>query len=92
MVGILLKHRLVDLGGGPVVLELGGEDSGRADPQVRRALFLVITEPLRHILQRGTSAHRQLKKYELERAGGSSDEDALKSVVDRLVKDTAEGL
>ena len=47
---------------------------------------------LQHILQRGTSAHRQLKKYELERAGGASDEDALKSVVDTLIKDTAKGL
>jgi carboxylate-amine ligase len=47
---------------------------------------------LQHILQRGTSAHRQLKKYELERAGGASDEDALKAVVDKLIKDTAEGL
>ena len=47
---------------------------------------------LRHILQRGTSAHRQLKKYELEVAGGASHDDALKAVVDKLVKDTAEGL
>ena len=47
---------------------------------------------LQHILQRGTSAHRQLRKYELERAGGASDEDALKSVVDKLIKGTAEGL
>ena len=47
---------------------------------------------LHHIVQRGTSAHRQLKKYELERAAGASDEDALKAVVDKLIKDTAEGL
>jgi len=47
---------------------------------------------LQHILQRGTSAHRQLRKYELERAGGKSDEDALKAVVDKLIHDTAEGL
>jgi carboxylate-amine ligase len=47
---------------------------------------------LQHILQRGTSAHRQLRKYELERAGGASNEDALKAVVDKLVHDTAEGL
>jgi len=47
---------------------------------------------LMHILQRGTSAHRQLKKYELERAAGASDEDGLKAVVDKLIKDTAEGL
>ena len=47
---------------------------------------------LRHIMQRGTSAHRQLKKYELEIAGGANHEEALQSVVDKLVKDTAEGL
>jgi carboxylate-amine ligase len=47
---------------------------------------------LRHIMQRGTSAHRQLKKYELEIAGGASHEEALQAVVDKLVKDTAEGL
>jgi carboxylate-amine ligase len=47
---------------------------------------------LRHIMQRGTSAHRQLKKYELEVAGGASHDDALKAVVDKLIKDTAEGL
>jgi carboxylate-amine ligase len=47
---------------------------------------------LRHIMQRGTSAHRQLKKYELEVAGGASHEDALKAVVDKLIKDTAESL
>ncbi len=44
------------------------------------------------ILTRGTSAHRQLKGYELERASGASVEESLKSVVDTLVADTAEGL
>ena len=44
------------------------------------------------ILSRGTSAHRQLKGYELERASGASAEEALKSVVDTLIADTAEGL
>jgi len=47
---------------------------------------------LRHIMQRGTSAHRQLKKYELERAAGANNDDALKAVVDKLVKETAQGL
>ena len=47
---------------------------------------------LHHILQRGTSAHRQLRKYELERATGASEEDALKGVVDKLIHDTNEGL
>ena len=44
------------------------------------------------ILTRGTSAHRQLKDYELERASGASDEEALKAVVDTLIADTTEGV
>jgi len=47
---------------------------------------------VRDILSRGTSAHRQLKDYELERASGASVEDSLKSVVDTLIVDTSEGL
>jgi carboxylate-amine ligase len=47
---------------------------------------------VRNILTRGTSAHRQLKDYGLERANGASVEDSLKSVVDTLIADTAEGL
>jgi len=44
------------------------------------------------ILSRGTSAHRQLKTYELATASGESDEEALKAVVDTLIDDTAEGI
>ena len=44
------------------------------------------------ILARGTSAHRQLKAYELASASGKGQEDCLKAVVDTLVADTAEGL
>ncbi len=47
---------------------------------------------VRSILSRGTSAHRQLKDYELQRASGASSEDSLKSVVDTLIADTGEGL
>ena len=47
---------------------------------------------VRSILSRGTSAHRQLKSYELERASGASPEESLKSVVDTLIADTGEGL
>ena len=47
---------------------------------------------VRDILTRGTSAHRQLKDYELQRASGSSVEDSLKAVVDTLIEDTAQGL
>jgi carboxylate-amine ligase len=44
------------------------------------------------ILSRGTSAHRQLKRYSLERAAGASNEEALGAVVDMLIADTAKGL
>ncbi|MDX1506658.1 MAG: carboxylate-amine ligase [Woeseiaceae bacterium] len=47
---------------------------------------------VRHILTRGTSAHRQLKDFELEQASGKSVEDSFKAVVDTLIADTAEGL
>ena len=47
---------------------------------------------VRHILSRGTSAHRQLRDYQRERANGASTEDSLKAVVDTLITDTAEGL
>jgi carboxylate-amine ligase len=47
---------------------------------------------IHNILSRGTSAHRQLRDYELERASGASVEDSLKAVVDTLIADTAEGL
>ncbi len=44
------------------------------------------------ILSRGTSAHRQLKAFELAAASGEDKEACLRSVVDTLVSDTAEGL
>jgi len=44
------------------------------------------------ILNRGTSAHRQLKTYELSITSGKNNEDALKDVVDMLITETAEGL
>jgi len=47
---------------------------------------------VRGILERGTSAHRQLRDYEREQAAGKSVEDSLQAVVDSLIKDTAAGL
>lgn len=47
---------------------------------------------VRKILGRGTSAHRQLKAYELAAASGADPEDCLKSVVDTLISDTADGI
>ena len=46
---------------------------------------------VRRIHQRGTSAHRQLRKYDLETAGGASHEAALQAVVDKLIRETVEG-
>ncbi|MEM1173850.1 MAG: carboxylate-amine ligase [Pseudomonadota bacterium] len=85
---------LIDLAKGTVVpfdelleeiLSLVAEDADElgCEQEVRHA---------HDILTRGTSAHRQLKTYELERAAGTSHEDALKSVVDMLIEDTASGL
>jgi carboxylate-amine ligase len=47
---------------------------------------------VRDILSRGTSAHRQLKAYEISLAAGDDVDGALKAVVDMLIEDTAEGL
>ena len=46
----------------------------------------------RNILSRGTSAHRQRKCFELERAAGKDADQALNSVVDMLIADTREGI
>ncbi len=45
-----------------------------------------------NIVTRGTSAHRQLRDYELQRASGASVEESLQAVVDTLIADTADGL
>jgi carboxylate-amine ligase len=48
-------------------------------------------EQLQTILLRGTSAHRQIRMYEEARAAGASEREALRAVVDFLVKETAAG-
>lgn len=47
---------------------------------------------VRNIVSRGTSAHRQLKTYELAIAAGADTDAALRAVVDMLIEDTAAGL
>ncbi len=47
---------------------------------------------VRDILVRGTSAHRQLKTFEINEASGANETEALYAVVDALIEDTAEGL
>ena len=44
---------------------------------------------VRNILGRGTSAHRQIALYEQARAAGASEREALRAVVDFLVRETA---
>ena len=44
------------------------------------------------ILSRGTSAHRQLKTYQLSMDAGQNHEDVLKDVVDMLISETAADL
>jgi carboxylate-amine ligase len=67
------------------ILELTSEDAEALGCEAEVA-------NVRQILGRGTSAHRQLKAHELALAAGSSNEDALKAVVDTLIADTADGL
>ena len=49
-------------------------------------------EHARAILDRGTSAHWQVKTYEDALADGASKDEALKAVVDMLVRETMHGL
>lgn len=49
-------------------------------------------EHARAILDRGTSAHWQVKTYEDALSKGASQDEALKAVVDMLVKETMHGL
>ena len=49
-------------------------------------------EHARAILDRGTSAHWQVKTYDDALSNGASQDEALKAVVDMLVKETMHGL
>jgi len=44
----------------------------------------------REILKRGSSAHRQLSTYKEARAAGADRQEALKTVVDRLIEETVQ--
>lgn len=85
---------LVDFGKGEIVpypdlleeiIELVGEDAERLD-------CVDEVEHARTILERGTSAHRQVKLYEDLRAKGTPKQKALEAVVDHLIAETAEGI
>ncbi len=89
-----IDQGLVDFGKGEIVpyrdlleeiLVLIREDAQHFD-------CVAEVEHARTILDRGTSAHWQLKTYQQAIAGGASDDDALKAVVDMLVEETIYGL
>jgi carboxylate-amine ligase len=46
----------------------------------------------RTIIERGTSAHRQVRVFDEARSHGASEREALKAVVDWLIRETASGL
>ena len=48
-------------------------------------------EHLQVLLERGTSAHRQIRTYDQARAAGASGREALQAVVDFLIKETKAG-
>ena len=47
---------------------------------------------LRGILERGTSAHQQIRVYNHARSDGKSEDESLKSVVDWLINETVHGI
>ena len=85
---------LIDFGRGSVVpyedllnemLELVRDDAETLS-------CLQYIEHARVILQRGTSAHQQVRVYEQARSDGADDREALHAVVDHLIDQTQAGL
>jgi carboxylate-amine ligase len=81
---------LVDLGRGAIVPH--AENLSELIELVREdADALGCTAEVEHawqILERGTSAHRQVAAYERALAGGASQKEALNAVVDMLIEET----
>ena len=67
------------------ILRLIREDAERLD-------CVKEVEHGRTILDRGTSAHRQIARWQKGRDEGKGDKEALRAVVDMLCEDTVHGL
>ena len=67
------------------ILEMVAEDAVALDCETEIA-------HLRTIMQRGTSAHRQVATMEAALASGATEQEALESVVRFLVEETQSGL
>ncbi len=88
------EEGLIDFGKGEIVpyadlleeiLELIMEDAKHFD-------CVAEVEHAREILAQGTSAHRQVQVYQEAKTAGASEKDALKAVVDMLIKHTVDGI
>lgn len=85
---------LLDLARGELVTfpELVAELIALVQEDAAELGCLLELEHLQTLLARGTSAHRQIKVYEEARAAGASGREALRAVVDFLVKETVANL
>jgi carboxylate-amine ligase len=63
-----------------------------ARPEAERLGCLDEVQGARHIVERGTSADRQLAVYEQARADGAGEREATKAVVEWLIGETIAGL
>ncbi len=85
---------LIDFGKGKIVpcAELIDELIEMVAPDAEHFGCVPEVAHARTILERGTSAHWQLRTYDQAKAAGASDSEALKAVVEMLVRETLHGL
>jgi carboxylate-amine ligase len=85
---------LVDFGRGEIVpyAELLDDFLSLLRPDAEELDCVEEVEHARTIVQRGTSAHWQLRAYEKALEEGASDREALEAVVDLLIRETLHGV
>src|SRR3984893_16191179 len=85
-------EKLLDLARGELVPfeRMSAETSALLHEDAEALGCLREVEYTRTILQRGTSARRQIQTYDAARAAGASDREALLAVVDFLIRETAQ--
>ncbi len=89
-----VEGKLIDLGilGQVPTSELIEEIIGLVEEDADALGCLKEVYHARKILERGTSADRQIAVYEAARSSGSGNKDALCQVVDNVLKETIEGV
>ena len=85
-----IDEGLVDFGKGEVIAYpvLLGEILDLIEPAARDLGCWDAALKARDILERGTSAHRQIAAYEAARAAGQDEREATRAVVDLLIEET----